>query len=174
MVFCRYWRYPYGQHELGDASREAGKANLVSTTLEHWAGMVESLEKCGGACRFKLPFRVTALRVIVSHASDWFDNKQRECYKTLDDLAPEACHNMYQQCEVWEREMRFGADANVVNQDIGGVDGGEGGSYDEEGYYHDRGYWWNTDCDCWPAESNGNGDTNGVNKGSGRKKVSDP
>ena len=62
------------------------KITDVSTTLEQWSALVESLEKYGAAYSLNLPFRVTALRVIMSHASDWFNSWENECFKTPDAL----------------------------------------------------------------------------------------
>ena len=66
------------------------KVTEVATQLEQWSALVESLEKFGDARAINLPFRVTALRTIMHHASDSFDGWQSECYKTPDSLNLEA------------------------------------------------------------------------------------
>ena len=71
------------------------KVIQVSTTLEQWSALVESLEKYGDAYPLNVPFRVAALRVIMGHASDWFDSWQNECYKTQHALYLEAYHKLY-------------------------------------------------------------------------------
>ena len=92
----------------------------VSTTLEQWNALVESLEKFGDAYSLNLPFRVTAFRVILGHASDWFDSWQNECYKTPDALNMGAYQKRYRKCEDWARRKRLDADSNAINQEIGG------------------------------------------------------
>ena len=92
------------------------KITDVSTTLEQWSALVESLEKYGEAYSLNLPFRVTALRVIMGHASDWFDSWQNECYKTPDALTLEAHQKFYRKREDWARRKRLDADTNAVAQ----------------------------------------------------------
>ena len=45
----------------------------VASQLEQWTALVETLEKYGPAYSLNLPFRVMALRTIMSHAGDWFE-----------------------------------------------------------------------------------------------------
>ena len=56
------------------------KLSDVVSQLEQWSVLVETLEKYGPACSLPLPFRVTALRIIMTHAGDWFDDWQRDCF----------------------------------------------------------------------------------------------
>ena len=107
------------------------KITDVSSALEQRSALVEGLEKYGNAYSLNLPFRVTALRVIMGHASDWFDSWQHDCYKTPDALTQDAYQKLYRKCEDWARRKRLDADSSYVNQEIGGVDGGG----EEEGPY---------------------------------------
>ena len=79
----------------------------VPTQLEQWTALVESLEKYGDAYSLGLPFEVTALRVLMGHASDWFDSLQRECYQTPGVLTIETCKTLNQTCEDWARKKRL-------------------------------------------------------------------
>ena len=103
------------------------------------------------------------------HANDWFDSWQAECYKTPDSLNMDAYLKLYRKCEDWARKKRLDADAQAVNQEIGGVDrGGEGGGEDE-GYYDDDGNWWDWQGNCWPTEGGEEqGGADEVTKGRGK------
>ena len=81
--------------------------NDVSSQLEQWSALVEGLENYGNAYSLGLPFRVTALRVIMGHASDWFDSWQHDCYKTPDALNLETYHKLYRKCEYWASRRRL-------------------------------------------------------------------
>ena len=59
-----------GKMNLAMNPEKPTKVTDVSTTLEQWSALVESLEKYGEAYSLNLPFRVTALRVIMGQASD--------------------------------------------------------------------------------------------------------
>jgi len=144
------------------------KLNDVSTALEQWSALVESLEKYGDAYSLGLPFRVTALRRIMGHASDWFDSWQNECYKTPDALNLEAFQKLYRKCEDWARRKRLDADKDIVTQEIGEVDD-DGGKCDE-GEYDEYGNWWDYDGNFYPADFSG-GDANEVTKGKGKGAV---
>ena len=141
------------------------KVTDVSTQLEQWTALVESLETYGPSYSLGLPFRVTALQVIMHHASEWFDSWQSECYKTPDALTIDSYQKLYQKCEDWARKKRLDADAHHVNMDISGVDGSNG-SQEDDGYYDEEGNWWDYDGNCWPV--NVEGDTNEVSKGKGK------
>ena len=125
------------------------------------------LEKYRDAYPLNLPFRVTALRVIMGHASDWFDSWQNECYKTPDALNLEAYQKLYRKCEDWARRKRLDADSTNVHQEIGGVDG-QDEEDNQDGYYDEYGNWWNSDGDFYPADPNRTGEANEVNKGKGK------
>ena len=146
------------------------KITDVSTALEQWSALVEGLEKYGDDYRLGLPFRVTALRVIMGHASDWFDSWEHDCYKTPDALNSEAYLKLFRKCEDWARRKRLDADSSNINQGISGVDGnGKEDQYaNDDGYYNEYGNWWNSDGDFFPAESNATGEANEVNKGKGK------
>ena len=53
----------------------------------------------------------------------------------------EAYQKLYRKCEDWARRRRLDADSNVINQEIGGVDGEGGEEQDEEGGYDEYGNW---------------------------------
>ena len=107
------------------------KVTDVSTQLEQWTALVESLETYGPSYSLGLPFRVTALQVIMHHASEWFDSWQAECYKTPDALTIDPYQKLYQKCEDWAREKRLDADAHNVNIEISGVGGSKSGEEDD-------------------------------------------
>ena len=67
-----------GKVNLAMNPEKPKKITDVSTTLEQWSALVESLEKYGTAYSLNHPFRVTAPRVIMSHASDWFNSWENE------------------------------------------------------------------------------------------------
>ena len=158
-----------GKMNLAMKPEKPKKVTDVSTSLEQWSALVEGLEKYGNAYSLGLPFRVTALQVIMHHASDWFDSWQHDCYKTPDALTLEAYLKLYRKCEDWARRKRLEADSNNVNQEISQVDG-KGEEEDpyanEPGEYDEYGNWWNHDGDCWPA--NAAGEANEVTKGKGK------
>ena len=111
------------------------------------------------------------------HASDRFDSWQHECYKTPDALTLEAYLKLYRKCEDWARRKRLDADSNNVNQEIGGVDGGneEESQYNNvEGDYDEYGNWWSSDGDLWPADPTNGGEANEVTKGKGKGKGTGP
>ena len=139
----------------------------MSTTLEQWSALVESLEKYGAAYSLNLPFRVTALRVIMSHASDWFNSWENECFKTPDALNMETYLKLYRKCEDWARRKRLDADSHGVNQEIGGVDGG-GEEDNLPGWYDEQGNWWKSDGDFYPADPDPTVEANEVNRGKGK------
>ena len=153
------------------------KITDVSNALEQWSALVEGLEKYGNAYSLNLPFRVTALRVIMGHASDWFDSWQHDCYKTPDALTYEAYQKLYRKCEDWARRKRLDADSNNVNQEIGGVDDdgeNEDPFADVEGDFDEYGNWGSNDGDFWPADPANGGETNEVTKGKGKGKGNGP
>ena len=131
---------------------------------------MESMEKYVDAYYLSPPFKVTVVRAIMGHASDWFDSWQHECYKTPDALNSEAYQKLYRKCEDWAGRKRLDADSTNVHQEIGGVDGGEEedpyGNVD--GDYDDYGNWWSTEGDFWPADVTIGGEANEVTKGKGR------
>ena len=126
------------------------------------------MEKCGDAYSLNLPFRLTALRVIMGHANDWFDSWQNECHKTPDASNAEAYQKLCRKCEDWACKERLDADSNAVNQDIGGVDDGGGGEQDDEAYYDECGNWRDDVGNHWPADFDDAGDTNEISKGKGK------
>ena len=130
------------------------KVTDVSTQLEQWTALVESLETYGPSYSLGLPFRVTALQVIMHHASEWFDSWQSECYKTPDALTIDSYQKLYQKCEDWARKKRLGADAHNVNMEISGVDGSKS-SEEDDGYFDENGNWWDYDGNCWPVNVEG-------------------
>ena len=58
----------------------------VASQLEQWTVLVGTLEKYGPAYSLNLPFRITALRTIMSHAGDWFEDWHQDNFKTPDCL----------------------------------------------------------------------------------------
>ena len=141
----------------------------VAPQLEQWCALVETLAKYGSSYSLGLPFWVTALRIIMSHAGDWFGGWQKECSKPPEALDNDSYQKLYTRCEDWARKKRRDADTkNNDAKDIGRV-----GSSDEtsnyehgqledfnDGYYDGEGNWWS-----WSG-----GDINQVGKGTGKGK----
>ena len=80
------------------------KVSDVATQLEQWSALVESLEKYGPANSLPLPSRVTALRITLSHAGDWCDDWQQDCYKIPEVLNIDTCQSLLLKCEDWARK----------------------------------------------------------------------
>ena len=129
------------------------------------------MEKYGNAYSLGLPFRVTALQVIMHHASDWFDSWQHDCYQTPDALTHEAYLKLYRKCEDWARRKRLDADSTNANQEISGVDGSseeEDPYANVEGDFDEHGNWWSNDGDFWPVDAANGGEANEITKGKGK------
>ena len=98
------------------------KVTDVASHLEHWKALVESLEKFGSAYSLNLPFRITALRVIMHHAEDWFDEWYKTNIPNNESLTEKNYQALYIKCEVWARKKRLAADTrNPDDMDIGQV-----------------------------------------------------
>eukprot|EP00959_Pyramimonas_sp_CCMP1952_P377316 7902967-Pyramimonas_sp.AAC.1 len=69
--------------------------------LEEWSALAENLEQYGKYYSLPLPFKVTALRAIVVHANDWFDEWQQACWRTPGALNVDSFQKLYSKCEDW-------------------------------------------------------------------------
>ena len=79
----------------------------VASQLEQWTALVETLEKYGPAHSLNFPFRITALRTIMSHAGDWFEERHQDHFKTPESLTQENYQKLYVKCEDWARKKRL-------------------------------------------------------------------
>ena len=105
------------------------KPRDVAAKLEEWSALVELLEKYGPAYTLGLPFKLTALRRIMIHAEDWFDEWQQGFYSTPDGLTPETYQKLYAKCEDWARKKKLYDDTkNSDAMDLSNVNGTEGGN----------------------------------------------
>ena len=68
--------------------------------------------KYGASYTLGLPFKVTALRKIMVHAEDWFDEWQQGFYSTPDGLSHESYQKLYAKCEDWARKKKLYDDTN--------------------------------------------------------------
>ena len=156
------------------------KVGDVASQLEQWTALVETLEKYGPAYSLNLPFRITALRTIMSHAGDWFEGWHQDTFKTPDSLTQENYQKLYVKCEDWARKKRLDADAQGnAAMEIGGVGGVNEKSqtspnvWEVEGYVDDEGNWWSEEqwsqwqYDQAPDDAE---DVNAVDKGKGKGK----
>ena len=116
----------------------------VASQLEQWTALVETLEKYGPAYSLPLPFRITALRTIMTHAGEWFEGWHQDTFKTPDSVTQENYQKLYVKCEDWARKKRLDADTQGnAAMDIGGVEGVNEKSqhvpniWDVEGYIDD-------------------------------------
>ena len=82
----------------------------------------ENLEKHGKDYSLPLPFKVTALRAIMIHANDWFDEWQQACWRTPDALNIDPFQKLYAKREDWARKKRLDSDTkNKDAMDIGNI-----------------------------------------------------
>ena len=80
--------------------------------------------KYGPAYSLNLPFRITALLTIMSHAGDWFEGRRQDCFNIPDSLTPEKYQTRYVRCKYLARKKRLGADTQGNNaMDIGEMEG---------------------------------------------------
>ena len=119
-------------HKMGLAMNpeRPKKISDVAGRLEKWNQLVNALEKYGPAYSLGLPYRVTALKSIMCHATEWFDAWQAECYRTPDLLSEATYQKLFAKCEDWARKKRLEVDTKDNDaMDVGGVDQGanEGG-----------------------------------------------
>merc|ERR1712086_629054 len=124
-----------------------------------------------------LPFRITALRVIMTHAGEWFEGWHQDIFKTPDSLTLENYQKLYIKCEDWARKKRLESDTQGnSSMDIGGVDGEKGEKennwtpnvWEVEGYVDDDGNWWSEEqWSIWEYEQDPSDseDVNAVGKG---------
>eukprot|EP00959_Pyramimonas_sp_CCMP1952_P274569 5739839-Pyramimonas_sp.AAC.1 len=59
---------------------EPDRPNEISDTsvqLERWSALAEKLDKRGNSYELPLPFKITALKLIMAHAGEWFDDGQQ-------------------------------------------------------------------------------------------------
>ena len=68
--------------KLAMAPEKPNKISDVPPHLGQWSALVETLQKYASAYSRPSPCRGTALRAINSHAGDWFDDWQQDCFKT--------------------------------------------------------------------------------------------
>ena len=152
----------------------------VASQLEQWTALVETLEKYGPAYSLPLPFRITALRTIMTHAGDWFEGWHQENFKTPDSLTMENYQKLYVKCEDWARKKRLESDTQGnAAMEIGGIEGEKDKAWDNqnvwevEGYVDDDGNWWSdAQWNSWEYDQEpGEGeDVNAVGKGKGKGK----
>ena len=83
---------------------EPERAGEVAAELEEWSALVETLEKHGTARALLLPFKVTALRASMTHASDWLDEWQQGFYGTLNVLNLDTYQKPRTKRADWARE----------------------------------------------------------------------
>ena len=142
----------------------------TATRLEEWKALVGNLEKYGSAYELPLPFKVTALRRIMEHARDWFDEWQQSIYATPADLNDDKYAKLYSKCEDWARKKKLDDDTKHNNS----MDVGFSGSNEHEEEWDQLG-WVDEEGNWWPDEEWNDGyqqeeDVDAVNKGKGKGK----
>ena len=110
---------------------------------------METLEKHGPAHALPLHFKAAALRTIMTHANDWFDEWQQGFYCTPDGLNIDAYQKLRTKCGDWARRKELDADTeNKVSMDVGGFNeaGSESprelGGWGAAGWAGEEGCWW--------------------------------
>ena len=119
------------------------KVTETMSRLEEWSALVENLERYGTAYVLPLLSKVTALRAIMVHANDWFDEWQQSCYRSPDAPDVDTYQKLYVKCEDWARKKKLDSDTkNKDAMDIGEIyESAQDDNWEVNGWVDDEGYW---------------------------------